>query len=51
MMINKLAVGENLSSFHIIRKNIKMVNKEVNIKKNEEKLQKQENKNLAIESA
>jgi hypothetical protein len=51
MMIAKLAASENLSSFHIIRKNINMVNKEVNIKQNEEKRQKQENKNLAIESA
>jgi len=30
-MIAKLAASENLSSFHIIRKNIKMVNKEVKI--------------------
>ena len=51
MMIAKLAASEHLSSFDIIRKNIKMVKKEVNLKQNEEKRQKKENKHLAIESA
>jgi len=35
MMIKKLAANENLASSYIIQKNIKMVNKEVNIKHNE----------------
>jgi hypothetical protein len=36
-MLEKLGASDHLSNFHIVRRNIKMVNKDANLVLNEEK--------------